>query len=48
MNSTAAADSPVGAADLALIERFLDALWLERGSAEPTLAAYRSDLTALA
>lgn len=33
--------------DLALVERFLDALWLERGLSENTLAAYRSDLLGL-
>ena len=27
-----------------LIEQFLDALWMERGLAEQTLQAYRSDL----
>jgi integrase/recombinase XerD len=32
----------------ALIERFLDALWLERGLSENTLTAYRSDLQGLA
>ncbi|MFQ3786681.1 site-specific tyrosine recombinase XerD [Halomonas sp. A29] len=31
---------------LALIEAFLDALWLERGASEHTLAAYRRDLEA--
>jgi len=30
--------------DKVLIERFLDALWLERGLSDNTLAAYRSDL----
>ncbi len=30
-----------------LVEQFLDALWLERGLAEQTLAAYRSDLEKL-
>lgn len=34
--------------DTALIERFLDALWLERGLSENTLTAYRSDLMGLA
>ena len=29
----------------ALIERFLDALWMERGLSDNTLAAYRNDLT---
>ncbi len=33
--------------DLALIEQFLDALWLERNPAENTLSAYRRDLTML-
>ncbi|MEN8170071.1 MAG: site-specific tyrosine recombinase XerD [Pseudomonadota bacterium] len=34
--------------DTALIERFSDALWLERGLSENTLSAYRSDLQSLA
>lgn len=34
--------------DIGLIEAFLDALWLERGLSENTLAAYRSDLIHLA
>ncbi|GKX42914.1 tyrosine recombinase XerD [Pectobacterium carotovorum subsp. carotovorum] len=34
--------------DRALIEQFLDALWLERNLAENTLASYRLDLRALA
>jgi integrase/recombinase XerD len=34
--------------DSALIERFSDALWLERGLSENTLSAYRSDLQSLA
>lgn len=34
--------------DSALVERFLDTLWLERGLSENTLAAYRSDLIHLA
>ncbi len=33
---------------LALIDAFLDALWLERGASEHTLAAYRRDLEAWA
>lgn len=33
--------------DLALIEQFLDALWLEKNLAENTLSAYRRDLTLL-
>ncbi|MBI1422927.1 MAG: site-specific tyrosine recombinase XerD [Gammaproteobacteria bacterium] len=32
----------------ALIERFLDALWMERGLSDNTLAAYRNDLTQFA
>jgi integrase/recombinase XerD len=32
------------ASDQALIDRFLDALWLERGLSDNTLMAYRSDL----
>jgi len=35
-------------AETALIERFLDTLWMERGLAENTLTSYRTDLTALA
>jgi integrase/recombinase XerD len=34
--------------DAPLIERFLDALWMEAGLSENTLAAYRSDLGAYA
>jgi integrase/recombinase XerD len=33
--------------DLALVEQFLDALWLEKNLAENTLSAYRRDLTML-
>jgi len=33
--------------DVVLVERFLDALWLERGLSENTLTAYRSDLQGL-
>lgn len=36
---------PAPAEDLWLIEEFLDAVWLERGLSDNTLAAYRSDLT---
>jgi integrase/recombinase XerD len=31
-----------------VIERFVDAMWMERGLSENTLAAYRSDLNGLA
>lgn len=34
--------------DRALIERFLDALWMEKGSSANTLASYRSDLESFA
>ncbi len=34
--------------DHAIIERFLDALWMERGLSQNTLAAYRSDLVKFA
>jgi integrase/recombinase XerD len=34
--------------NIALVERFLDALWLEHGLSENTLTAYRSDLLGLA
>ena len=36
------------AGDLTLIERFADALWMENGLSENTLAAYRRDLCGLA
>lgn len=36
------------AAEIAHIEGFLDALWMERGLSEHTLAAYRTDLRGLA
>ena len=39
---------PLVEADAAVIERFLDAIWAESGLAQATLAAYRSDLQALA
>src|SRR5690606_34247112 len=32
---------------LAAIDRFLDAVWMERGLSPNTLSAYRADLTAL-
>ena len=43
-----AASRPVADADAALIERFCDALWAERGLADNSLAAYRADLSGLA
>lgn len=33
--------------DDVVIERFLDAMWMERGLSENTLASYRNDLTKL-
>ena len=39
---------PLADADGVAIERFLDAIWAEDGLAQATLAAYRSDLQALA
>jgi integrase/recombinase XerD len=42
------ADRAIGAVDATLLDRFLDAMWLERGLAENTLTAYRIDLTQLA
>jgi integrase/recombinase XerD len=42
------ATAPVSAADQAVIDRFLDALWLEDGLSKNTLAAYRRDLQGLA
>lgn len=43
-----AAPSSLPAADEEAIRRFLDALWIERGAAANTLAAYRSDLNLFA
>lgn len=42
-----ACGGPVSQDNLAVIEQFLDALWLERNLAENTLASYRLDLKAL-
>ena len=39
-----AANLPTSAADLAEIDAFCDALWLEDGLAKATLDSYRSDL----
>lgn len=36
------------AAEQSVIERFLDALWMERGLSQNTLSAYRNDLSNLA
>jgi integrase/recombinase XerD len=42
------ANSPTRAADLAEVDHFCDALWLEDGLAKATLDSYRSDLGRLA
>jgi len=42
------AEAGLPAVESALLDRFLDALWTEHGLARNTLAAYRSDLAALA
>ena len=39
---------PVSAENQDVIDRFIDALWLERGLSENTLGAYRRDLAGLA
>ncbi len=45
MTTPAAVDGPApGPETLALLERFLDALWMERGLSDNTLDAYRADL----
>ncbi len=41
------AQQPVNQQDFALVEQFLDAMWMERGLAENTLASYRNDLIKL-
>ena len=48
-NNTAPAPGPAGIdeATRQAIEQFLDALWMERGLSENTLAAYRNDLNGL-
>jgi integrase/recombinase XerD len=40
--------SGLATADLALIEQFLDTLWMQHGLSRNTLSAYRSDLAAFA
>jgi integrase/recombinase XerD len=46
-HATARADSVAADATDSSVTRFLDAVWMERGLASNTLAAYRADLTAL-
>ncbi|MGH8645643.1 MAG: site-specific integrase, partial [Gammaproteobacteria bacterium] len=38
------ANPPGVSCDVALIESYLDHLWIERGLSDQTLASYRSDL----
>lgn len=46
--ATGDAPAALPAADIALIDRFADALWVEHGLSALTLAAYRRDLSLLA
>lgn len=46
-HATATAESTTAAAIDPTVSHFLDAVWMERGLASNTLAAYRADLTAL-
>lgn len=46
--SSNAADLAIDAPPEVVIDRFLDAIWMERGLSTNTLAAYRADLNALA
>ncbi|MDA0406114.1 site-specific tyrosine recombinase XerD [Vibrio alginolyticus] len=41
------AQQPVTQQDFSLVEQFLDAMWMERGLSENTLASYRNDLMKL-
>ncbi len=41
------AQLPVNQQDFAFVEQFLDAMWMERGLSENTLASYRNDLIKL-
>lgn len=41
------AQQPVNLQDFSLVEQFLDAMWMERGLSENTLASYRNDLMKL-
>ena len=45
---SAAAPPRLPDADTVCLERFLDALWMERGLSRATLSAYRADLEGLA
>ncbi len=48
MPAVASAQTLVPNAEMALLERYLDAVWMERGLSQNSLAAYRSDLCQLA
>ncbi|WP_272164800.1 site-specific tyrosine recombinase XerD [Vibrio diabolicus] len=41
------AQQPINQQDFSLVEQFLDAMWMERGLSENTLASYRNDLMKL-
>ncbi|ALR93305.1 MULTISPECIES: site-specific tyrosine recombinase XerD [Vibrio] len=41
------AQQPVNQQDFSLVEQFLDAMWMERGLSDNTLASYRNDLMKL-
>ncbi|HHX8270964.1 TPA: site-specific tyrosine recombinase XerD [Vibrio diabolicus] len=41
------AQQPVNQQDFSFVEQFLDAMWMERGLSENTLASYRNDLMKL-
>ncbi|MCQ9066306.1 site-specific tyrosine recombinase XerD [Vibrio diabolicus] len=41
------AQQPVNQQDFSLVEQFLDAMWMERGLSQNTLASYRNDLMKL-
>jgi integrase/recombinase XerD len=43
-----AIDRKLSGSDARILERFLDALWAERGLSDSTLAAYRADLKGFA
>jgi site-specific recombinase XerC len=46
-NGPSQAGSGISGDPKALIDRFLDAIWMERGLSDNTLGAYRADLIAL-
>ena len=46
-NTTAETEAPASKSSEAIIDKFLDAIWMERGLSANTLGAYRADLVAL-